>query len=412
MKIWIINPYGNLPDEGWREYRSTLIANEFNKHGHEVVWWVSGFEHRSKTFRAETWKEIRVNDLYHIILVPASAYSGHISFARIKHERNYARNFRERAKSSNEKPDLIILLEPSLFFSDIILDVIKSKKIPFIIDILDLWPELFNIILPNRLAFLGNFIFAPLYWRRSRLLRKADGIIAATRDYLETGISKNGECYNDVVYLGINRNTKVNDILDNEALNIIEKKRDETWVIYAGTLGNNYDIPAIMECAKKIQDLNLPIRIFLAGDGSLKPFIEKTIQDRHLTSLVFLGKLSANDLSVFYRKCDIGLSSYVENSSVSMPVKAFDYLAAGLPIINSLGRDLGSFVEKHRIGLQYKPEDPDNMLDSIRYLAENRPVLDEMKKNAINLADYFDCEKQYNKIVKIAEDILKKKTES
>lgn len=96
MKIWIINPYGNLPNEGWREYRSNLVAEAFAKKDHEVVWWVSNFEHRSKKFRSNSWKDIQVNDKYLIKLVPSSSYTSHISLARIKHERNFANNFRKK----------------------------------------------------------------------------------------------------------------------------------------------------------------------------------------------------------------------------------------------------------------------------------------------------------------------------
>lgn len=409
MKIWIINPYGNLPGEGWRDYRSTLIANAFNKKNHEVIWWVSNFEHRSKKFRSETWKDIHVNDKYLIKLVPSTAYFSHISIARIKHERNYAKNLRRFVIHSDDKPDLVILAEPSLFFSAIIIDAINKKKVPLIIDILDLWPELFNIILPDKIRFLGKILFAPFYWKRSWLLRKADGIIGATKDYLAIGLSKNKTPYNDVAYLGIDLSS-VNDLknnhFQNKALEVFTKEKNETWVIYAGTLGKNYDIATIINCSQKIQDLELPIKIFLAGDGELRLLVERSIESKKLKNLIYLGKLSATDLNVFYQNCDIALSCYVKNSTVSMPVKAFDYLAAGLPIINSLGRDLGEFVVKYHVGLQYKAEDVDDLLRAILQLTNNKSILSYMKTNALALAKVFDCSIEYKKIVTLADRII------
>ncbi len=123
MKIWIINPYGNIPGEGWRTYRTTLIADAFAAKGHDVVSWVSNIQHRSKEKRAETWKDIQINPNYLIKIVPSVPYSSHISWARIKYERTYAKNLRERALGhgawGNEKleePDLIILGEPALLY--------------------------------------------------------------------------------------------------------------------------------------------------------------------------------------------------------------------------------------------------------------------------------------------------------
>ena len=88
MKVWVINPYGNIPGEGWRTYRTTLIANAFVANGHQVVSWVSNIQHRSKQKRTETWKDIQVNPNYLIKIVPSTGYLGHISLARI-HEKHY-----------------------------------------------------------------------------------------------------------------------------------------------------------------------------------------------------------------------------------------------------------------------------------------------------------------------------------
>jgi glycosyltransferase involved in cell wall biosynthesis len=409
MKIWIINPYGNLPDEGWREYRSTLIANAFARRNHEVVWWVSNFEHRSKKFRSETWKDIQINDKYVIRLVPSTPYYSHISFARIRHERNYAKNLLKEVLKSKESPDLIILAEPSLFYSDIIIGFIHKRKVPLIIDILDLWPELFHIILPNVIGIFGRIIFAPFYWKRSWLLRQADGIIGATRDYLAVGTSKNKTAFNEVAYLGIDLasvgNMEYHEFSDNH-LNEFKKELNEIWIIYAGTLGKNYDIPIIIECSRKLNELKLPIKIFLAGDGELRQFVEESIRSKNLSNLIYLGKLSANDLNLFYKKCDIALSTYVKNSTVSMPVKAFDYFAAGLPVVNSLNRDLGYFIKSYNAGLQYKAENIESMLNAIRYLSENRHILDEMKANALTLGSTFDSASQSDKVVTMAEKLI------
>lgn len=409
MKIWIINPYGNLPSEGWREYRSSLIAEAFVKEGHEVVWWVSNFEHRSKKYRSNSWEDIQVNDMYLIKLVPTTPYKTHISLARIKHERNYANNFKKKVMESDENADLIIIGEPALFFSDIIIDVINKKSIPFIIDILDLWPELFNILLPNKVSYLGRIVFAPLYWRRSWLLKKADGLIGATNDYLKIGKNVNKTPYNEVVYLGIDLNQKENHLLVSDTLKNIKKEKGETWVIYAGTLGDNYDIKTILKCVEKLEYFNLPIKIFIAGDGSLKSLIIDAIKMKNMKKLVYLGRLNIDDLNFFYHKCDMALSSYVESSTVSMPVKAFDYLVAGLPLVNSLNRELGNIVKTHNVGLRYKAEDSDDMFKVIKYLSEDKDSLKCMKKNALELAKTFDKEIQYKKFVTMSDKLVKEK---
>ena len=43
-KVWIVNPYGALPTEGWLEYRSFKLARELISRGFEVTIWISKFE--------------------------------------------------------------------------------------------------------------------------------------------------------------------------------------------------------------------------------------------------------------------------------------------------------------------------------------------------------------------------------
>ena len=51
MKIWLLNPYGPLPDEGWRKYRNILLGEELASTGNEVTWFASRFSHHFKSFR-------------------------------------------------------------------------------------------------------------------------------------------------------------------------------------------------------------------------------------------------------------------------------------------------------------------------------------------------------------------------
>lgn len=188
LTVWIINPYGNIPGEGWRDYRSTLIANALTKAGHKIVWWVSNFEHRSKSFRFSGWKDIEVNPNFTIRVVPSTPYTSHISLSRIRYEKTFARRLCKRA-AEFDHPDIIILAEPALFVSPFVLKPIRQWRTKLVVDILDLWPELFHIALPVWISRMGRLIFFPLYMRRAALFRKADAIVAVTKDYLSVAQS-------------------------------------------------------------------------------------------------------------------------------------------------------------------------------------------------------------------------------
>lgn len=408
MKIWLINAYGNLPTEGWSEYRTTLMANALSEAGHEVVWWVSNFEHRSKKFRSEGWRDIHINENFTIKIVPSTSYLKHISFARIKYERTFCHNLFYKIVEINDRPDFIIVGEPALFTSDIISKIIKHLNTRIIIDIIDLWPELFKIFLPNSLKRFDRLLFWPFYYRRSLFLKKADAVIAVSNDYLELGKKYSHAKFYETIYWGLN-SKRLEKVYSNEQIDIEftkykipSKKPTDFYLIYAGTLGENYDISTILNVALnlKIKEQD-NIKIIIAGDGPLKNTITNFILEHNLQNIYFIGRINNEALHCIFSVCDLSLCSYVSNSTVSMPIKFYDYISAGLPILSSLNREIGSLILKHNIGNLYTSENFLELEKKIIYLSNNRSIVNEMKLNTKNLAREFSYERQYQKIVNL-----------
>lgn len=411
MNVWIINPYGSLPDESWRTYRSTMIANSLQKKGHNVVQFISNFEHRSKTYRTDNYSLKTYGNQYTIHIIPSRSYETHISLDRIKYERSFGKNVIKYGICL-EKPDVVILAEPAICYYDTLLHWLKNDlKTKVVIDLIDIWPELFHLLVPKRVDFLARLALSPLYYWRKRLYRNADGIVAVSKNYLD--IAKNitpfKEGMSDVVYWSIpSSELKRNDELQNHTISeFIAKKNDnEVWCIYAGTLGENYDIKSIIEAANLVKSKynSSKFKLFIAGDGPLSSFCRENCDD---SSLFFLGRLSSTELAALFKYCDFALSTYKGRSTVSMPIKAFDYFAFGLPIINSLGRDLGDFVTSREVGINYKAENVEDLYKAMLELIENRVKRLNMKDNALKLSLEFSEEKQYLKFINVIENVKK-----
>lgn len=408
MKVWIINPYGNVPGEGWKLHRSYMIAEALSENKHNVTYFVSNIDHRSKKKRSESYIDYKTAENLKIQIIPTIRYTEHISIRRIKSEVTFIRNLRKLVLAEIDGPDTIIIGEPALFISISVIKIVKKFKALLVVDFIDLWPELFAIAIPQFLLPFRNVILAPLFWKRSWFLRKADALISVSEAYMKIGKKYNKIVPSKVIYWGVDlnefRNSQNNSVLINHGLH--KKTGNEVWIIYAGTLGDNYDIRTIIEFARIINESDIEIRLIIAGDGNLKEFVSGSILKFKSGKSLFLGRLSSNDLHEIYKYCDISLSTYVPGSTVSMPIKAFDYFAAGLPLINSLGMDLGYFVETRKVGLQYEPGNPKNMFEKAMEFYNNRTLLSEMKKNCLELAIEFDQRNLYRKYVEFVEDLI------
>ncbi|MCF6212567.1 MAG: glycosyltransferase family 4 protein [Flavobacteriaceae bacterium] len=400
MKIWIINPYGNLPSESWRPHRSYMASEAFSKKGHTVTYWISNFDHRSKFVRGSQDSCIKgVN----VKILESSKYSNHISIDRIKFEINFIKKFLKIGSRESDKPDLIIIGEPSLFVSYNFVKFTKKYSIPFIIDMVDIWPELFKISLPSFFKRFDKIIFSPFYLKRARFLKRASAIISVSKAYLEIAKKSNKSNFYKILYWGVELNSfkRVNS----NDLGFL-KSNSELWIIYAGTLGDNYDTKTLIKLGEMVENSSKEYKLFIAGDGNLKEFVINLISEKQLKKTIYLGRLKPEELVGFYKNCDIALSTYSKDSTVSMPIKAFDYFAAGLPVLNSLGLDLGGMIEKYKIGLNYTAGDHNDLFKKLELLSNNHKMLAEMKNNNLELAKNFDEKAIYKEYVEFCEEVL------
>ena len=400
--VWIVNPYGTLPGEAWATYRSTLLGERLAARGYSVTQFLSNFEHRSKTFRPPAPGGIQIAPGYRIELIPSTAYERHISVARVRYERAYARHLLT-ATHKRARPDFIVLAEPSLFYYDLLLrPLLRTRRVALVLDIIDIWPELFALVIPPRLRPLSGPLLAPFHGWRRRLFRHADAVVAVARDYLEiaAALVDPARVPLEVVYWSFDERKDAEPASgaahDRLTQLIAAKAPGDVWAVYAGTLGDNYDIPAVLALGGRLPSALRPrvnLKVLVAGDGPLAGMC----REHAGPDLEFLGRLAGADLAALYRHTDIALSTYRGESTVAMPIKAFDHLRFGLPMVNSLGRDLGRLVTEHEIGINYEPGSAASLAAAVERLAGEAPLRRRMAARAAALAPAFAPERQYGK---------------
>jgi len=398
MNIYIINPYGTLPDEGWFPYRSTCLAKELCKLGHIVTWWTSDFEHREKKKRIIQTKQFFRN--FFVRIIPSHAYKKHISISRIIFERKFARNTKKAIENLGELPDCIILAEPSVFYSDIILKLVNKLRCPLIVDVLDLWPELFKAFLPRILKKYANILFSYFYFKRAKTLRCACGFLVVSKDYLKIAKQFNSLAASCTVYLGIDINEFRQSV--SNTLTLPRKKNNEKWCIYSGTLGKNYDIDCLINASRILANKN--IKIIVVGSGEEA---EKIINEVKNGIIFYIQAVCRSQLIQMYKKCDICLAPYVEGSTVAMPLKAFDYLLTGLPIVTSLKGEFGDLLKAHNIGVVYKAGDSVSLANAIDRCLLNKSTMHMNYKSLKKYIKNMDYSKQYNEAARFIETTVK-----
>jgi len=396
MKIWLVNPFDSLPGETFRPGRYAFLAKLLADYGHQTTWWTSNFFHMTKTFR----KPFEDRPNLKIIQLDTPAYQRNICFKRIKNHRIYSKKF-EQIAAGHTPPDIIIASCPPLVSANSAIKIAKRLGTKCVIDIQDLWPESFEIILPPAIA---KILLYPLKKYADKIYRSADAVSAVSETYINRAAFASRNCARSfVAHLGID--IKLFDKCEKTSY-LPEKKAGELWAVYIGTIGSCYDVKTVVETAAMLQSSYPNIRFFIAGDGPERTVLKKAAEDKKLANCEFLGLLEYDELVGLLRQSDIGLNVFVKNAKNAFPNKIFDYMAAGLAIINSIPGELEKIIKDNAAGLQYNAGDAESLKDAILKLHEKPQKCKEMGQTARRLVEEkFDKNKQYLKYVKFLEEI-------
>ena len=87
----------------------------------------------------------------------------------------------------------------------------------------------------------------------------------------------------------------------------------------------------------------------------------------------------------FYRKSKLGLVLWqpFSNLEIKMPIKLFEYMAFGLPVIGSDFGHIGDLIKRESVGLAVDPDNVEEAVEAILELLDNDEVYSKMRENGI-----------------------------
>jgi glycosyltransferase involved in cell wall biosynthesis len=389
VRVWLINPYGPIPGEGWRDYRFTLMARALAERGHEVTWFTAAFAHQSKQQRAAGWERRDVSERFAIELVPAPSYSRNIGFARLWFEFLFARRVIRRGRTL-PRPDVILAADPPQFCGAAGRRLARHHHASFVIDCFDLWPELFVAAAPSSLCWLVSIAAIPFRMLRRRNLRATSLAIAVAETY-RVVLEREGARRTVTIPIGID----VDAFASRE-----QRASDRLGLVYAGSLGEHYDLDTLLDVVATMPE----VRLTIAGRGPA----EERLRGRaaSLPNVKFVGAIDVAKLSELYAAADIGLAPYRAGSTVALPTKLFDYLAAALPVITSLDSEVSTLIEEAGAGVRYKAGDAASLRAAIVALSD--PARREpMAAASRALAMRFDARVLYAQFADAIESLVR-----
>ncbi len=366
MRVWIVNHYVPVPVRGFGN-RHYALARRLIEKGHDVTVVASSFAHGTRTrthpYDGRSWR-LDVEEGVPFVWVHTPPYSGN-GLARIWNMLCFAYRVIEGAPSWRLKtPDVIVGSSPHLFAALSAQRLAARYRIPFVLEIRDLWPQ--------SLVELGGFSrrnpAIHVLDRIERVLyRQADAIVSLLPGAVGYMVQK-GAAADKIAWIpnGVD--------LSAIALPRPPKPRSEFVVIYAGAHGRANGLDSIMDAAAILQREGLQgkLRFRFIGDGPEKPRLERRALREGLEIVSFEPPMPRCDIYRVLSEADAFVATLRKADLYRYGIslnKLYDYLAAARPVVFG-ARSFNDPVSEAHAGLTVPPEDPQAMATALRQLID------------------------------------------
>jgi len=250
----------------------------------------------------------------------------------------------------------------------------KSINVPVVTDIHDLWVDeeilarrikpfspAFNVInnitkmvlLESDLVLVGNKIMKNILLSRYSL------------DPQKIAISPNG----------------------GELLDINSEITRKRTVVYAGNLEPYEYVDLFIQASSHILKADNSIEISIYGKGPDEKKLRKLAREIKLPNSIFKGYISREKLIPILAESSVGVVP--TKKEYATPMKPFEYLSVGLPVVSIKGMWWTEVIEKYNAGISSHFE-PEEFAEAILKLL-NSPNINHYSKNALEVV-----QREYN----------------
>lgn len=140
---------------------------------------------------------------------------------------------------------------------------------------------------------------------------------------------------------------------------------------FVGTFKPHHGLETLVEAFTSVRLTQPDARLMLVGDGSARGSVQGRLGELGLTEAAhFTGAVPPDRVPGLLAQMDVGVAPYPARRSYVSPLKVFEYMAAGLPVVASGVDQLAGLLSDGDTGLLFEPGDAGALADALGLLAD------------------------------------------
>jgi glycosyltransferase involved in cell wall biosynthesis len=416
MKILYVSQYFP-PEMGAPAARAAELARYWVKDGHEVTV-LTGFpnhptgvvpaEYRSKIRRLVMHEKLDGVNVVRTWLFP---FPNRKAYERIL---NYS-SFCASASTTGmfvSCPDVLIATSPQLLVGLSGWWLARTKRVPFVFEVRDLWPEsLAAVGMGNTDSMLNRSLgsVAGFLYKRSEHVVV---VTAAFKEHLIQNWRLSPEKIS-VVENGVESDLfcpKTNNADLRRALGAEGK-----FVVgYIGTMGMAHGLETLVQAATELQKTAPDVLFLMVGEGSDKERVINRARSQGLTNMRFVGQQPREKVPEFISISDacLVLLKKSEIFKTVIPTKMLEFMSCARPVILGVDGQARKIMDQAGAGVYIEPENVAALVQVITRLAPN-PVLRETlgRNGRRHIIEHFSRQQTAKAYIAVLEGIVHREEE-
>lgn len=397
MNIWLVTigePVPLLEMQSARLHRTGQFALWASSRVN-ITWWTSAFDHFKKAFVVSNDSDIRIKDSLKIRIFKGCGYRNNISLKRFIDQNLLAKKIFKEMRLSADKPDVIVCALPPVELAAAAVRYGTENNIPVLLDLRDMWPDIFVDHSPTLLRKIARLALSPLFSQAKKVFRGATAIIGITEEFVDWGILKAGRARTpwdasfSFAYNTVPPAASRIAVAEGHWDNLGVRSDDGVFrICFFGTLGRQFDIPTAIKASNILRKKGMRVQFVLCGDGDKIDDFKRLAEGN--PNILFPGWVDAAAIYALMRRSSAGLAPLPDRYDYLATInnKSVEYLSAGLPILSCPTKGtLFKFLSDNQCGCSFSYGDAEGLAATVAALLKSE---EKLKRMAVNAAAAFE----------------------
>lgn len=274
-------------------------------------------------------------------------------------------------------PQIVIGTSPTFFAAIAAALAGMQFKVPFIMEVRDLWPALvveLGVLRNQRIINWLERLEMALYSQATKVVTVTE---AFRRNLIQRSIPAE-----KVHTIPNGADTDFWKPYNNSAELRQELGLEECFVVlYIGAHGISHALGRILDAADRLKN-QANIRFVFVGEGAEKANLIRKAETLRLKNILFHDSVDKDGVRKFYSLANVCLVPLrnIPLFDAFIPSKMFEIMAMGRPIIGSVRGEAANILNLSGSAIVVEPEDSSEIAEAILYLHQHREEAQEMGK--------------------------------